>query len=311
MKSVSVIIRALNEGAHLGKLLYGLSQQDQPADEIILVDSGSTDDTVDIAKNAGCRVANIRKEEFSFGRALNIGCEAASGELLVMMSAHVYPVYDTYLRLLTEPFDKHGADICYGRQVGDHRTKFSETRVMNRWFPNQSIWDQGHPFSNNASAAVRASLWQKHGYDESLTGLEDLAFAKKALADGAKISYVAEAPIFHVHEESWATIRNRYRREAIAYKRIFASEELSRTQAVSLTAKNVLSDYYHAFRLGQLADNIVEIPKFRVSQFRGAWQGFRDPASPPTDLLKRFYYPSEIIRRGKNDRDHTLIEYPE
>lgn len=72
-RRVSAVIRALNEGQHIGRLLRGLEQQTVKPDEIILVDSGSTDDTVAIAKAAGCTVVRIAKNEFSFGRALNRG----------------------------------------------------------------------------------------------------------------------------------------------------------------------------------------------------------------------------------------------
>lgn len=76
-RRVSVVIRALNEGKHIGRLLKGLEQQTVKLDEVILVDSGSTDNTVAIAEAAGCTVVHIAKNEFSFGRALNKGCAAA------------------------------------------------------------------------------------------------------------------------------------------------------------------------------------------------------------------------------------------
>ena len=113
-------------------------------------------------------------------------------------------------------------------------TKFSESRVMLKWFPNQNIWDQSHPFSNNANAAVLKSVWQESPYDETLTGLEDLDFAKKALDKGHKIAYVADAPVVHVHEETWSIIRNRYRREAMAYARIVEGSKMSLPSAVGL-----------------------------------------------------------------------------
>ncbi len=60
------------------------------------------------------------------------------------------------------------------------------------------------------------SLWEKHHYDETLTGLEDLAWAKWAKEQGHTISYVAEAEIIHVHNETPHGVYNRYRREAMA-----------------------------------------------------------------------------------------------
>jgi glycosyltransferase involved in cell wall biosynthesis len=290
---VSAVIRAYNEAAHIGRLLEGLRQQTLTPDEVIVVDSGSTDDTVAIAQAAGCSIVHIAKSEFSFGRALNRGCAAASGDILLFASAHVYPVYNTYLEHIVGAFTRDGVAIAYGRQVGDERTKFSESRVMLKWFPNQNIWDQGHAFSNNANAAVLKSVWEESPYDESLTGLEDLDFARKALARGHKVSYVADAPVVHVHEESWNIIRNRYRREAMAYSRIVDGSKMSLQGAVGLALSNIAGDYKDALKARRLLGNVVGIPLFRTAQFLGAWEGFRAPDDASAQLLQRFYYPSE------------------
>lgn len=290
---VSAVIRALNEGKHIGRLLKGLEQQTVRLHEVILVDSGSTDETVAIAEAAGCTIVHIAKNEFSFGRALNRGCAAATGDILLFASAHVYPVYNTYVEHIVSAFERDGVAIAYGRQVGDERTKFSESRVMLKWFPNQNIWDQGHPFSNNANAAVLKSVWQQTPYDETLTGLEDLDFAKKALDKGYKIAYVADAPVVHVHEETWSTIRNRYRREAMAYARIVKGSEMSLPRALGLALTNIAGDYREAVRAHLLRSNALSIPQFRLAQFIGAWQGFREPDHVSARLLERFYYPPE------------------
>jgi rhamnosyltransferase len=291
--TVSVVVRALNEAQHLGRLLHGLQNQTVLPDEIIVVDSGSTDDTPRIAERAGCVVKSISKDEFSFGRALNLGCDASSSDLIVILSAHVYPLYDTYVEHMIGAFGREGVDVAYGRQVGDHRTKFSESRIMLRWFPTKNIWDQGHPFSNNANAAVRRRAWEQIRYDESLTGLEDLAFAKEVMRRGSKVAYVADAPVVHVHEETWAAIRNRYRREAIAYSRIERNSAMSLPTAVYLATKNTLADYVSAIRSRQIAPNLTSIPRFRIAQFLGAWEGFRMGDQVSRDLIQRFYYPPD------------------
>ncbi len=292
-RRVSAVIRAYNEGAHIGRLLKGLEQQTVGLHEIIVVDSGSTDDTVAIAEAAGCTIVPIAKSEFSFGRALNRGCAAATGDILLLASAHVYPVYDTYVEHIVSAFDRTGVAIAYGRQVGDERTRFSESRVMLKWFPTENIWDQGHPFSNNANAAVLRSAWQESPYDESLTGLEDLDFAKKVIDRGCKIAYVADAPVVHVHEETWNIIRNRYRREAMAYARIEDGTKMSLPRAARLALSNIAGDYLDAAKAGRLRDNALSIPLFRSAQFLGAWEGFRKPDNASARLLERFYYPAD------------------
>lgn len=309
-RRVSAVIRAYNEEQHIGRLLTGLDQQTVKPDEIILVDSGSTDDTVAIAEAAGCVVVPISKKEFSFGRALNRGCKAAQGDVLLIASAHVYPVYNTFVEQMVSSFSRDGVGIAYGRQVGDERTKFSESRVMLKWFPEQNIWDQSHPFSNNANAAVLKSVWEESPYDETLTGLEDLDFAKKALLRGHKIAYVADAPVVHVHEESWAIIRNRYRREAMAYSRIFEGAKMDLSRAAGLTISNIAGDYYHAAKQKRLMGNVLGIPLFRVAQFAGAWQGFRAPDQVSADLLERFYYPADSAIKEAVTEPGRRIVYP-
>ncbi|QZY47743.1 glycosyltransferase family 2 protein [Mycolicibacterium austroafricanum] len=292
-RQVSAVIRAYNEGRHIGRLLKGLEEQTVKLDEVILVDSGSTDDTVAIAEAAGCTIVRIGKDEFSFGRALNLGCAAARGDVLLFASAHVYPVYDTYVEHIVSAFDREGVAIAYGRQVGDERTKFSESRVMLKWFPTDNIWDQGHPFSNNANAAVLKSVWEDSPYDESLTGLEDLDFAQKAIDKGHRIAYVADAPVVHVHEETWSVTRNRYRREAIAYARIVEGSEMSLPKAIGLAVSNIVGDYVDATKAKRLRGNVLGIPLFRSAQFIGAWEGFRQPNNLSARLLERFYYPAD------------------
>lgn len=309
--TTSVVIRALNEERHIGRLLAGLAAQTVQPDQIVLVDSGSTDATVEIARRFGCEVTHIKKEEFSFGRALNIGCEAATGDVLIFVSAHVYPVYNTYLEHLVAPFEREQVVVSYGRQIGDDRTKYAETRLLLKWFPEQSIEDQNNPFSNNANCAVRRDTWADLRYDEELTGLEDLDFAKRAMAKGGQVAYVAEAPVFHVHEETWATIRNRYRREAIAYARIMGEQKLGVAEAAGLAVRNIGSDYAHAVRERKLVGNLGEIATFRVAQFLGAWEGYRTRPELTAELKRRFYYPLELAAPPTQEEPGSRIDYSE
>ena len=289
--SIGVVIRSLNEEQHIGRLLTGLSHQTVRPDEIVLVDSGSTDATVEIAARFGARIETIAPADFSFGRSLNLGCKALDTDVLVIASAHVYPLYDSWIEHLVRPLERPEVALSYGRQVGDHRTKFSEQRLMLRWFPAQSTPTQTHPFCNNANAAVRRKVWAELPYDEELTGLEDLDWARRAMARGHLLSYVAEAPVVHVHEESWQRLRDRYRREAIAHKRIYEDQQMSAVEAVGLGVRHTIADYASAARRGALLRNLVAIPSFHAAQFLGAYQGFAQVGDVPASLKRRFYYP--------------------
>ena len=126
----SIVIRAYNEEAHIGRLLTGISQQTYHGVETILVDSGSTDRTVQIAENYGAKIVQIASEEFTFGRSLNRGIQAAKGELVVIVSAHCHPVYPDWLERLLAPFSDPAVAVTYGKQRGGKTNQYSE----HQWF---------------------------------------------------------------------------------------------------------------------------------------------------------------------------------
>ncbi|HEX8157772.1 MAG TPA: glycosyltransferase family 2 protein [Solirubrobacteraceae bacterium] len=289
--AVALIIRCFNEEAHIGRLLTGVTRQSEMPEEIIVVDSGSTDATLAIASAFDVQLVSIAPERFSFGHALNVGIAASTAELVVFASAHVYPLYDTWIEHLLEPFEEGTVALTYGRQQGAPHGRFSEQRLLKHWFPEQSARHQRHPFCNNANAAIRRCVWEQQRYDERLTGLEDLDWAKHAMEMGHSIAYVAEAPVVHVHQEPFALVVNRYRREAIAHKEIYREQEMGLGTAVRLALVNVLGDYREAHRTRCLRRNILDIPRFRAAQFFGTYRGFMQ-SGPVTDVLKRrFYYP--------------------
>ncbi|MGH2621271.1 MAG: glycosyltransferase family 2 protein, partial [Anaerolineales bacterium] len=169
----SIVIRAYNEEKHLGRLLSGIERQVGVRAETILVDSGSTDQTVAVASDFSVTVLSISPSEFTFGRSLNLGCSRASGEFIVVASAHVYPVYPDWLQRLLVPLQDPQVALTYGKQRGGSLTRFSEHQVFAKLFPDLPPSRLAHPFCNNANAAIRRELWRQRAYDEDLPGLED------------------------------------------------------------------------------------------------------------------------------------------
>ena len=307
-QTISIVIRALNEAKHLPNLLSGISEQSILPDEVILVDSGSTDRTIEIASEYGTSLVYIQPEDFTFGRSLNVGCEYAGGDILVFVSAHVYPSDKFWLEKLTSPFVQNPElGLVYGRQIGDERSAFSETEMMRQWFPMARNTSQEHPFCNNANCAIRRRLWEQNKYDETITGLEDMAWAKWALQSGHRIWYEPDSIIVHVHEETRKQIVNRYMREAIAHKKIFGQQKLNILEAVGLFFANVFRDYLAAVPRKKLKKNLLAIPTFRFAQFKGAWLGFRQDSEPTAELKKRFYYPKGFREKDLHDNEKTRM----
>ncbi|MBN2386531.1 MAG: glycosyltransferase family 2 protein [Anaerolineales bacterium] len=307
----SIVIRAYNEEAHIGRLMEGIRHQTVRDVEVILVDSGSTDSTVAIATCYGARVVHIRPKEFTFGRSLNLGLAAATSELVVIASAHVYPVYPDWLECLLEPFADPQVALTYGRQRGPATARFSEQQVFARWYPDQSVGRQTHPFCNNANAAIRRSVWEEHPYDETLTGLEDLAWARAAQATGRAIAYVAEAEIMHVHHETPRGVRNRYRREAMAFKRIFSEAHFNLYDFLRNVISSIGFDLLHAFRQRVLWRSLASIFWFRWNQFLGTYQGYRSASLLTPELRQTFYYHVGWEKDALPKREVEPIRYNE
>lgn len=305
----SLVIRAYNEEKHLGRLLEGVRSQSVKDVEIVLVDSGSTDATVSIAETFGAQVVRIAPAEFTFGRSLNFGLRAATRDVVAIASAHVYPVYPDWLEALLRPFEDNAIALTYGKQRGPATAHFSEQQIFQQWYPDASQPEQIHPFCNNANAAIRRGVWEQIPYDETLTGLEDLAWAKRILEQGFSISYVAEAEIVHVHQETPRGVFNRYRREAMAFKRIYPEAHFNLYDFVRLATVNILSDIWYARRERALWRNLVSIIWFRFMQFYGTRMGYRESGLLTPQLRETFYYARQRQPGRSARRDVDPIQY--
>ena len=291
---ISVVIRTLNEARYLEELLCAVRSQNLPSNwaaEVVLVDSGSTDGTCDIAGRLGCRIEHIAKEEFTFGRSLNRGCDLAQGEILVIVSGHCVPASSDWLQNLVAPLVDGIVDYAYGRQIGRDSTKFSERRVFKKYFPDQSHIPQGGIFANNANAAVTREAYERYRFHEELTGLEDMFFAKQLVEHGGRIGYVAEAPVYHIHNESWPQVRRRYEREAIALAEFMPYAAMSFQGFITCFLRAVVKDSYWAMREGVVFNTFISIILFRFNQYWGGFEGSRIGREMSRIHSKDYFYP--------------------
>jgi len=295
---ISIIIRAYNEEKHIKKLLEKIFNQDiKESFEVIVVDSGSVDKTLKIASSYPVKITHISPKEFSFGRSLNKGIKESKGDYLVFISAHCYPNRRDWLRNIIKPFNDKKSGLVYGKQRGNHLTKFSEQQIFFKLFPEKSIPDQKIPFCNNANIAICRSLWKRIPYDETLTGLEDLDWANKILRLGYHIFYNSEAEIIHIHEESYSKIFRRYEREAIALKNVFPETSFHFIDFLRLFLSNLLLDSIRALKYDRKFKNIWEIPLFRFMQFWATYNGYNYKEPLTDDIKKYFYYPRPINKK--------------
>lgn len=206
--SVSYVIRTYNEAEFIGRLLETLRAQKAPGveTEVIVVDSGSTDKTVEILEGWPVRLLKIKKSEFNYGKALNLGIRAAKGELIAMLSAHAIPTSNDWLGRMTMHFRDERVAGVFGRQVPWPDAQWREVRRLKREFAGESVVYTGSEdvekvsFSNAASC-IRRAVWEEHSF-AALPGAEDLEWAKWALATGYRVVYEADVAVFHSHKES-------------------------------------------------------------------------------------------------------------
>ncbi|MCB5190867.1 glycosyltransferase [Methylobacillus arboreus] len=288
----SIIIRTLNEGRHLESVLQGIASQETGgwAHEVVLVDSGSTDETLQIAERHSCRILHISREEFSFGRSLNKGCEAAMGDILVMVSGHCIPSDPHWLRNLCLPIIEQQADYVYGRQLGGRDSHFSEKRIFAKYFPASSAVPQDGFFCNNANAALSRKAWQQYRFDEDLTGLEDMDLAQKLVRDGRKVGYIAEAAVYHHHEENWSQVRRRFEREAIALQRIMPQFHVSLVDTLRYIFSSFLKDMRQAWRDGTKV-SMLDVFRYRLNQYWGAYKGNHEHRRMSRAEKEKYFYP--------------------
>ncbi len=293
--TASVIIRTYNEQKHIDRLIKSIYDQNFPKAkfEVIVVDSGSDDDTLKLACAYPIELVQIKPEDFTFGYSLNKGIEKAKGDYIIMISAHCYPMDDNWISNIIKPFcEDEKAAVVYGKQRGKDTTQYSEHQIFRTWYPEESTAKQEIPFCNNANCAIRKSLWEKHRYNEKLTGLEDLAWAKEIQKEGYNIYYRADAGIYHIHDETYSQIYNRYKREAIAIKNIYPDLKLKFFEFVKLLFSNIYNDILSSIRDKSMVKNIKSIIAFRFFQLWGTYRGYQFNKEIANELKKKFYYPA-------------------
>src|SRR4051812_19572171 len=170
----SVIIRTRDEAASIGKLFDILHAQ-TIADrlELIVVDSGSTDATVAIARDHGVDPIEIPAESFTFGGSLNTGCEAARSPLVIALSAHAFPRDDTWAARMVGVFDDERVAAACGE---DRRPDGTALTALLLQDAEQA---RDNPFwgYSNAQGGFRRSLWEQRPWRADMPGTEDKEWA--------------------------------------------------------------------------------------------------------------------------------------
>jgi rhamnosyltransferase len=204
----SVVIRCKNEARYVREVLSALfAQAEVEPFEVIVVDSGSTDGTLDIVREYPLKLIEIPPETFTYGRALNVGVNEARGDFVASLSAHSTPAHDRWLANLIEPFKNPRVAGVLGRQIP--RANATSLELLNMRFISGLMSERPelrdrNPMFSNANGAIRRSLWKRLPFDEAVRGAEDIAWARSMQGLGYLIAYEPGAAVYHSHGETLA-----------------------------------------------------------------------------------------------------------
>lgn len=195
---VSIIIRTKNEEEWIERTLYAVTNQDYDDKEIIVVDSGSTDATIQKAQQFPIKMIEYSGPYFP-GRALNLGTENSVGGLICYLSAHCIPTNDKWLERLLVRFDSPNIAGVYGRQIPLPDSSDFDKRDLWTVFGPESMVQEKNFFFHNANSMIRRDLWLERKFSNNLASLEDQEWAKQMINRGHKIIYEANACVHHFH----------------------------------------------------------------------------------------------------------------
>ena len=230
---ISVVIPVLNGGADLMRCLDAITRQVVDDEvEVVVVDSGSRDGSVEAARVRGARVHEIPPAEFGHGRTRNLGAGLAQGQILVFTSQDAYAADETWLALLTRSLSRDGVAGAYGRQLPHEDATPPERYFLDFLYgPDarvQRLDVDGEPdfeqtlFSNVNSAIPRA-VWEEFPFADDLIMSEDQEWSRRVLHAGCELVYEPEAAVHHSHTYAVADAFRRFFDSGVSAERSYAA----------------------------------------------------------------------------------------
>jgi rhamnosyltransferase len=218
-QKASIVIPTFNAGPGFRELLGRLVAQEAAFGyEILIVDSGSTDGTIELARRHGASVYRMSQEEFDHGEARNLGISHAEGEYVAFIVQDALPVDDGWLAAMVENLDRDGTVAgVYGRQIPRPDSSPLTRALMANWptsGPERREQFAGGPgvyremtpatrrslaTFDNVSSCVRRSVWESIPFERTDFG-EDLRWGKTVVEAGYKLVYEPRSAVLHSHE---------------------------------------------------------------------------------------------------------------
>ena len=198
-------MRTLNESELLGRCLETLRRQRGTFNlDLVVVDSGSTDSTIEIARSHGVRTVELPPGDFDYSKALNLGIDNVRGDILISLSAHAIPTDESWLATMVAAFEDPNVAGASSRQVPWPGAPWKEVKRLREAFGETRLVrgpeNTAEIAFSNAASGIRRSVWHEHPF--TLPAVEDLDWASRVVAAGWKIAYEPAAAVYHSHCES-------------------------------------------------------------------------------------------------------------
>lgn len=215
----SIIIPTYNAEKQIQGLCEALRSQ-AVSSEIIVIDSSSSDKTVEIAESFGAKVLVVRKEDFDHGRTRTLAGKAAKGDILIYMTQDALPFDRHCIGNIARLFEDQMIAASFGRQLPYPETTAFGTHLRLYNYPEvpyiRTLSDKNNygiktPFLSNSFTAYRRSALTKISwFKEKLILGEDTHAGAKLLLAGYTIAYVPDAMVYHSHNYSVFQEARRY-----------------------------------------------------------------------------------------------------
>lgn len=221
MSQVGLIVPTLNAGSGWQAWLEALAQQTRRPDRLLLIDSSSSDETVQLAYDYGFEIKIIAKSQFNHGGTRQWGVEhLAEMDILVFLTQDAILADATAIEQLVDAFENTQVATAYGRQlphknagpIAAHARLFNYPAASQlRGMEDRNRFGIKTAFTSNSFAAYRrGALMQVGGFPANTIMNEDTYVVGKMLRAGWKIAYCAEAQVYHSHDYGFAEEFKRY-----------------------------------------------------------------------------------------------------
>ncbi|HHT9138098.1 MAG TPA: glycosyltransferase family 2 protein [Candidatus Wunengus sp. YC60] len=205
---ISIIIPTKNGGENFSLALEKIfSYRGKYGFEVIVVDSGSTDGTVQATSRYDVRLLRIRSEEFGHGKTRNHAASISMGEYLVFTTQDAVPRDENWIERLVSNFGDGRVAGIYGRQIPFNtnpyekyflRMAYHDRKIIKKVTEGKLI-SYKEIFFSNVNSAIRRDLWESNPFNENQIMSEDIEWAKRMLMKGYIIVYEPEAAVYHSH----------------------------------------------------------------------------------------------------------------